>query len=685
MTVEPLRAGDPPAIGAYELLGRLGAGGMGQVFLGRARDGRMAAVKVVRADLAEQSHFRQRFRAEVRAAQRVDGVWTAPVLDCDTESAVPWVATAYVAGAPLQKVVDDLHGPLAEHSVWALAHGLVRALTQIHAVDLIHRDLKPSNVMVSAEGPRVIDFGIARAVDANSHLTRTGAVLGTPGYMAPEQVSGDRLTGAVDVFALGAVLAFAATGLPPFSWDGAGVHTVLYRVMHMPPRLGPEDGPLRGALRALVLRCLAKEPGERPHLTEIQELAEEGTRTAAWLPPALTARLEQDAAVLLAYDGPVRADPAAGPPADWPGGEHPVDGTPPAVAPDQTTYVSGEVDVPGAPSGLPESLRTPKSPQDALRPRRPRTIWTTWSGRRRNGYVLGAVAAVMALVVGGWLLTDGSGEAGRSRAGGEGTADPVPMSLPRLVPDDVHDAGGLTVHVANHDGVALNDEGEGPPVGFEADLVKEMADRLDVAVRWVEHEHHDDSVRAVVEPDRRAGAHIALGDLPDTPKNRRSWGVHMVDDLRSGYGIVDDGKVVPFDSLSGALCDKTITTYTDTNLQEEIRRAADCPRPLRFLPFDSRDDMAPAILEGRADVAVLQYPLAAEMVYDRPHSGLTVKLVDDARGYRGIAVPRNQPKLRRAVVEALRAVMEDGTYRQLLKRWHLLDGAVDFVRVDAGH
>jgi serine/threonine protein kinase len=212
--VEALGPEDPREIGPYRLLGRLGEGGMGRVFLGRSTSGRMVAVKVVHGDLAREPDFRRRFRAEIEAARRVGGAWTAPVLDCDIESAVPWVATGYVVGPPLRQVVDSLHGPLAEHSVWALSLGLAHALTEVHGSGLIHRDLKPSNVMVTLEGPKVIDFGIARAVDA-SVVTRTGGMLGSPGYMPPEQIRGEELTGAADVFALGAVLAYAADRVPP--------------------------------------------------------------------------------------------------------------------------------------------------------------------------------------------------------------------------------------------------------------------------------------------------------------------------------------------------------------------------------------------------------------------------------------------------------------------------------------
>lgn len=191
--MEKLGSGDPQQIGAYRLLARLGAGGMGDVYLARSDRGRTVAVKLVRRELAAQEEFRARFRQEVQAARQVGGFWTAPVLDADTEADVPWVATGYVAGPSLQRVVGRDHGALPERSVRILTAGLAHALKDIHAAGIVHRDLKPSNVLVTIDGPRVIDFGIARALETvggESGLTRTGALVGSPGFMAPEQVRG---------------------------------------------------------------------------------------------------------------------------------------------------------------------------------------------------------------------------------------------------------------------------------------------------------------------------------------------------------------------------------------------------------------------------------------------------------------------------------------------------------------
>uniref|UniRef100_A0AAU2VG59 Serine/threonine protein kinase n=1 Tax=Streptomyces sp. NBC_00003 TaxID=2903608 RepID=A0AAU2VG59_9ACTN len=277
--MQPLEAGEPQTIGAYRLLGRLGAGGMGRVYLGRSAGGRTVAVKVVHPHFALDEQFRARFRHEVEAARRVGGDWTAPVLDADPEAPVPWVATGYVAGPSLTQAVMD-RGPLPDHSVRVLGAGLAEALAAVHALGLVHRDVKPSNVLLTLDGPRLIDFGIARATDGTASLTATGVSIGSPGYMSPEQILGRGVTGAADVFSLGAVLAYAATGEPPFPGDSSAA--LLYKVVHESPELGAG---LTGELRDAVGACLAKDPADRP------------------TPAALAARLAPPGAAALVRDG----------------------------------------------------------------------------------------------------------------------------------------------------------------------------------------------------------------------------------------------------------------------------------------------------------------------------------------------------------------------------------------------
>ncbi|MFC9908266.1 protein kinase [Streptomyces sp. NPDC127197] len=261
---DALVPGDPERLGRYELIGRLGSGGMGQVYLGRSPGGRLVAVKTVHEHLAADPHYRERFRREAAAARSVTGVYTAPVVDADPDSPMPWLATAYLPGVTLRQAVVAA-GPLAPGAVRALGGALAEALRSIHAAGLVHRDLKPSNLLVTGDGPRVIDFGIARLVSAHA-LTETGDIIGTPGYMAPEQITGDmQVTAAADVFALGAVLAYAASGRGPFG--GGGAAALLYRVVHDEPDL--VDVPEAGGLRELVAECLHKSPERRPGPAEV--------------------------------------------------------------------------------------------------------------------------------------------------------------------------------------------------------------------------------------------------------------------------------------------------------------------------------------------------------------------------------------------------------------------------------
>ncbi|MCX4699132.1 serine/threonine-protein kinase [Streptomyces sp. NBC_01373] len=361
--MEKLGPGDPQRIGAYRMLARLGAGGMGQVYLARSDRGRTVAVKLVREELAARDEFRARFRQEVQAARQVGGYWTAPVIDADTEAAVPWVVTGYVAGPSLQQVVGHDHGALPERSVRILGAGLANALKDIHAAGIVHRDLKPSNVLVTIDGPRVIDFGIARALETvtDGGLTRTGALVGSPGFMAPEQVRGDRITPACDVFCLGSVLAYAATGRLPFGTADSGVHALMFRIAQEEPDLeGVPEG-----IADLVRACLKKEPGARPTLERILErtAAEDtvfmGRSRDPWLPGVLVAQLGRHAVRLLDTEDPEGVGGGAGPAPGVPPGVSPeaspehaavADGPSPSLSPNAPPLPN---QAPGAPSGPP--------------------------------------------------------------------------------------------------------------------------------------------------------------------------------------------------------------------------------------------------------------------------------------------------------------------------------------------
>jgi len=286
--VKPLQSEDPRRVGRYQLLGRLGAGGMGQVFLGQSPGGRLVAVKLIRDELAADREFRVRFAREVAAARHVSGMFTAPVVDADLDAPRPWLVTGYVPGPSLAEAVDS-QGPLPLSSVLTLAAGLAEGLGAIHAENMVHRDLKPSNVLLASDGPRIIDFGISRAADATA-LTQANFFVGSPGYMSPEQALGDEVGPASDIFSLGAVLTFAAVGEGPF---GIGTVTALmYRVAHG----RPATERLPGQLRPLVERCLAKDPRTRP--TTDQLLTELGTVDSGtnWLPQPVAETLAEYAA-----------------------------------------------------------------------------------------------------------------------------------------------------------------------------------------------------------------------------------------------------------------------------------------------------------------------------------------------------------------------------------------------------
>lgn len=289
--MQPLLASDPARVDDYRLLARLGSGAMGGVYLGRSRGGRIVAVKLIRADLAEDPEFRERFRREAEAARSVGGFWTAAVVNADPDAEQPWLATEYVPGPTLHRAVAD-HGPLPEATVRSLGAGLAEALAAIHEAGLVHRDLKPANVLLGPDGPRVIDFGIARAMTGHS-LTATGIFLGTPGFFSPEQTLGGEIGPPSDVFSLGAVLAFAAAGTGPFGAESTAA--ALYRVAHGEPDLSQ----VPSGLRELLAGCLTKDPAARPTPAQLLDrIGETKPQGSGWLPPSISAVITQHATEL---------------------------------------------------------------------------------------------------------------------------------------------------------------------------------------------------------------------------------------------------------------------------------------------------------------------------------------------------------------------------------------------------
>ncbi|MFI1070314.1 serine/threonine-protein kinase [Streptomyces puniciscabiei] len=402
----PLESGDPQTVAGYRLAARLGSGGMGTVYLSYTPGGHPIALKTIRPELSEDPEFRRRFRQEVQAAQRVQGLYTAPVIDYDTEGTRPWLATAYVPGPSLAAAVTE-HGPLPVSTLLLLIAGVAEALTVIHGAGIVHRDLKPSNVLLAGDGPRVIDFGIARAADATA-LTGTGVSVGTPAFMSPEQATGQEITPASDVFALGQVAAFAARGSGAYG-DGPS-HAVLYRIVH-------EEPDLTGLPEALgfVTRCLAKDPADRPSPAEVIALCQEASpgglrQSGEWLPEAIGTQITRrvSASAALAAQSAVTTEPPQGPPATAPATQLTAavpapPPTAPLTRPDLATpHAAPTLTAPHTPPpATPVASYLPPAPPAAAPP-------APWPGAQpqprrgsRAGVIAAVVAAALAVGVGG--------------------------------------------------------------------------------------------------------------------------------------------------------------------------------------------------------------------------------------------------------------------------------------------
>ncbi|WP_408993561.1 protein kinase domain-containing protein [Streptomyces sp. 1268] len=438
-----LSAEDPQEIGGYRLHARLGSGGMGVVFLAHTRGGRPIALKAVREDFAADPGFRLRFADEVASARRIHGLFTAQVIDSGVDDPVPWLATAYVPGPSLEQAVRR-HGPLPPRTVLLLVAGIAEALQAIHGAGVVHRDLKPANVLLAEDGPRVIDFGIARAADV-AHLTGTGVRIGTAAYMAPEQAMGLPVTPAVDVFALGALAACVAGGAPPF---GPGPESAtLYRVAHEPPdlsRVPPE-------LHDLLWGCLAKQPELRPAPNDIiaavhahPHVAPAVEFTHGWLPPGLYGEIGQGdghgpaAPVHLA---PTRARP-----------------TPTRVGFAPDTEAAHGPDLPAATGG------TSAGPGAGARPdaRRRRT------GRRTRGALVGAACLlVLAAAIAVPHLRDRPDRADASSSPAPRRTGPqTPVPDPSASPS----AGASTPPPARYEQAYADAELTAPDESYEFDL-----------------------------------------------------------------------------------------------------------------------------------------------------------------------------------------------------------------------
>ncbi|MFI5685301.1 bifunctional serine/threonine-protein kinase/ABC transporter substrate-binding protein [Streptomyces sp. NPDC051636] len=448
--MEPLRGAAPARIAGYRLLRRLGAGGMGVVYLARSGGGALAAVKVIRAAHADDPGFRARFRREVETAGRVASPWVVPLLDADPDAESPWLATAFVPGPSLAEAIEE-RGPLPYGSVRFLGARLAEALAAVHAAGLVHRDVKPGNVLLAVDGPRMIDFGIARMPE-DTALTASGMVVGSPGFLSPEQAQGRgrEIGPASDVFSLGCLLAFAVTGERPFGRGSAA--EVLVRTVHDEPDLEGVPAPLLPLLRD----CLGKEPVARPTVTEVREALDGGSEAGGWLPESLTGLIARRSAAALAL---------------------------PAV---ESTQVSG---APADVATVPAAQGTPKG------------------ATRRRFLVLGSAAGVVAAgATAAWWTAD---RPGRSSTRGAGTR------LPRLVVALHADLTGdqKASGLAQRNGVRLAVDHVNSRAGRGFDVALQVHDDEGSTTRARQVARQlaaDDRVRAVIGPTTDACAKAVL-------------------------------------------------------------------------------------------------------------------------------------------------------------------------------
>ncbi|MFH9684755.1 bifunctional serine/threonine-protein kinase/ABC transporter substrate-binding protein [Streptomyces sp. NPDC017413] len=396
--MEPLRPTDPARIAGYRVLGRLGAGGMGVVLLGRSPGGALVAIKLIRAEYADDAAFRARFRREVAIARQVRNRWAVPVVDADTEAPAPWLATEFVPGPALSEAVGG-GGPLPERGVRALGSMLAEALDAVHAAGLVHRDVKPGNVLLGLDGPRLIDFGIARALD-DTVLTATDVIVGSPGFLSPEQAQGRRIGPASDVFSLGCVLVYAATGGRPF---GSGpVEAMLFRTVHDTADLSA----LPPGLLPVVEACLSKDPGSRPAAADIQRAFAEDVSGGSWLPGPVTHLIAERSARMLALPGIDATSLDAG----TTGG--------PDTGPDPGTGMN-----PGTGTGAGTGSGGRDTPTIPVSPAR----------RRFLAYVVGGAALAATGGTAAWLVSSGDREdSGGGISGGGGGGDDGKTARPEL-------------------------------------------------------------------------------------------------------------------------------------------------------------------------------------------------------------------------------------------------------------
>ncbi|OPC78211.1 hypothetical protein B4N89_39185 [Embleya scabrispora] len=722
--METIGVGDPSRIGSFAVLGRLGAGGMGQVYLGRSPGGRLVAIKVVLADLAEDPHYRRRFASEIAAMRRIGGFWTAAFVDADADAEAPWLATEYIAGPSLAETIAA-HGPLPASSARLLAAGLAESLAAIHAVGLVHRDLKPSNVLLASDGPRVIDFGIARMVREADGPTRTGHLVGTPGFLSPEQAGGDEVGPPSDVFAVGLVVAHATTGRSPFGSGNAA--QMMFRVVYRDPDLDP----VPEELRPVVAACLRRDPAERPTPAQILEMLGTTARPmgADWLPAAHSALVRSRSAPAAASGGatpgePGRTDasPTGTPPADTPPTDAPPTGVPPtdvrpahhldhpAEAP-TATAAGGPVATPSSRPDRPPARPTgppvippppPVKPAYAPAPVPPAPPAPSSSGIARRRLLIGGSVVAAALAGGGaYLFTrdEGKGAVGAGKAAnpqpsgadsppGPNTATSAPNGaggqppaapLSHLLPEPYRSGRPLSVGVdaAYPPNEYLDTDGRSV-VGMSADLVRAIGQLLGAKTQ-LENTEFD----ALISSLLAGRVDLVVSSMFDT--RERSNTVDFVDYFTAGSALLvakgnPRGIRTPAD-----LCGAKVAVQRGTVQEDMVARANTRCGPGTSSPtqYDGIEAAAKQIAEGGADVGLFDLPVAVNAARNSRGALEVVGEQIDPLPY-GIALRKSDTSLRDAVRQALERLLQTGEYRAILDHWQLGAGALARVTVNSG-
>ncbi|QKW08371.1 transporter substrate-binding domain-containing protein [Streptomyces sp. NA04227] len=688
--LRPLGAEDPREVSGYPLVARIGEGGMGSVYLSRTRGGQPVALKLIRREFAQDPDFRARFEAEVQAARRVSGYHIVPVLDHRMDGEQPWIASAYVPGLPLDDALAAF-GPLPVPVVLQLVGCTAHALGSVHAASVIHRDLKPSNVLLSSQGPWVIDFGIARATDS-TQLTRTGGFVGTPQFMSPEHALGRHVTPAADIFALGLIAAVAATGRHPYG-DGAGISiaaSIANTELRPPDLSGYPD-----ALRPFLADCLAADPALRPTPAVLAERCEQasGRRLrdfAGWLPGAVAEEIQRRERAAEGYGDAGEGAPSGGasPGGQVSGGQvsggHvsggyvPTEAGPTPGAAPRDAVPTDAVRNAGAPTeAVPSSAPTPPPtsvPPKGVPPRPPSV--PAAPAPRQGGFrrprkrMVAAMVALLLGAVGATYLAergkdDGTSDNGQHTPGpGEGTGD-------GNGPDG---GGGGTAE----GGVELVKDGvlttctqvpyppfesqiNGKIQGFDMDLTDLVAKELGVRQSIVVRPFETFTSGAAF---RTGQCDVIAAAMTITPDRKRKLGVSqpyykatraLVAAPGSGVGGVEDIKSKK----------KVVGVQEGTGDLEHAQKQGLEPEQ-----FTTVDELLVALRSGRIDAAYTEYATAQLWIKDKSASG-ELALVDrtDMDQDYGFLVDKGNTELLAAVNDALAKARKDGTHGKLFRFW----------------